>query len=124
LANCLEKEALKTGGLEQYSIARYAQSFEIIGRHLIENAGMKFNTVLPDLISGNADDVKVGVDVLNGQLAPSAELKVYDNLYSKTWALKLASDVALTILRIDQIIVAKPAGGPKPKATTGWDNED
>lgn len=60
----METEARKTQGLEQYSIARYAQSFEIIGRHLIENAGLKFNTILPDLIAKNVDGVNVGVDVL------------------------------------------------------------
>jgi len=60
----------------------------------------------------------------NSKLTPCEELQVYDNLYSKTWALKLACDVALTILRIDQIIVAKPAGGPKPKSNAGWDNDD
>ena len=26
-------------------------------------------------------------------------------------------------MRIDQIIMAKPAGGPKPKGTSGWDND-
>jgi T-complex protein 1 subunit theta len=57
-------------------------------------------------------------------LAPVEELKVYDNLYAKSSALKLSSDVALTILRVDQIIISKPAGGPKPKNTSGWDNED
>lgn len=60
----MNEEALKTPGLEQYSIARFAESFQIIGRHLIENAGMKFNTVLPDLVSGNKDKVAIGVDVL------------------------------------------------------------
>jgi len=39
-------------------------------------------------------------------------------------AIVLASNCALTVLRIDQIIMAKPAGGPKPKNNTGWDNED
>lgn len=60
----MNEEALKTPGLEQYSIARFAESFQIIGRHLIENAGMKFNIILPDLVSGNKDKVAIGVDVL------------------------------------------------------------
>lgn len=64
----LEKEAIKNSGLEQYSIARFAQAFEIIGRHLIENAGMKFNVVLPELISANSEEAKTGVDVLVGLL--------------------------------------------------------
>jgi len=44
-------------------------------------------------------------------------------LESKVWAVKLASDAAITVLRVDQIIVAKPAGGPKPKGPQGWDND-
>lgn len=32
---------------------------------------------------------------------------------TKWWAIKLATDAAVTILRVDQIIIAKPAGGPK-----------
>lgn len=32
---------------------------------------------------------------------------------TKWWAIKLATDAAVTILRVDQIIISKPAGGPK-----------
>lgn len=38
---------------------------------------------------------------------------VYDHLETKKWAIKFAVDSVLTILRVDQIILAKPAGGPK-----------
>lgn len=50
-------------------------------------------------------------------------LGVYDLYAAKWWALKLATDVAVTVLRIDQIIMAKMAGGPKPRAG-GGDDED
>lgn len=30
------------------------------------------------------------------------------------WAIKLATDAVVTVLRVDQIIMAKQAGGPKP----------
>ena len=33
---------------------------------------------------------------------------------SKQWAIKLATEAARTILSVDQIIVARQAGGPKP----------
>jgi len=33
----------------------------------------------------------------------------------------LASDAAITVLRVDQIIISKPAGGPKPQSNAGWD---
>jgi T-complex protein 1 subunit theta len=38
---------------------------------------------------------------------------VLDHLETKKWAIKFAVDAVLTVLKVDQIIVAKPAGGPK-----------
>jgi len=50
---------------------------------------------------------------------------VFDHLKSKAWAIKLACDAVITILRIDQIIIAKPAGGPKfKKKNPNWDDDD
>jgi T-complex protein 1 subunit theta len=40
-------------------------------------------------------------------------MNIYDHLETKKWAIKFSVDAILTILNIDQIIVAKPAGGPK-----------
>lgn len=48
---------------------------------------------------------------------------VFDLHSTKWWALKLATEAAVTVLRIDQIIMAKMAGGPKPRAG-GMDDED
>lgn len=42
---------------------------------------------------------------------------VYDHHMTKIWAIKLAVDSACTVLRVDQIIMAKPAGGPKTRET-------
>lgn len=36
-------------------------------------------------------------------------------MYAKEWAIRFATDAVLNILRVDQIIMAKPAGGPKPR---------
>lgn len=33
---------------------------------------------------------------------------------TRWWALKLATEAAATVLRVDQIIMAKQAGGPRP----------
>lgn len=51
---------------------------------------------------------------------------------SKKWAIKFAMDAVITILKVDQIVVAKPAGGPKSLQQgaqqggqkPGWDNEE
>lgn len=39
---------------------------------------------------------------------------IMDLLVTKQWAIKLATEAARTVLSVDQIIVARQAGGPKP----------
>lgn len=39
---------------------------------------------------------------------------VLDHSLTKVWAVRLAFDAAITVLRVDQIIMARPAGGPAP----------
>jgi hypothetical protein len=50
----------------------------------------------------------------------SLAAEIFDLYATKLDALRLAVDAALTVLRVDQIVMAKPAGGPKVKnaATT------
>ena len=38
-------------------------------------------------------------------------------------AIKLATNAANTVLCVDQIIMAKQAGGPRAKANPDWDDE-
>lgn len=40
------------------------------------------------------------------------------------WALKLATEAVATVLRVDQIIMAKQAGGPKPRESQVDGDED
>ena len=123
LLNKLESHSGTLTGLEQYSCAGFGQAFEIFPRILLENAGLNANESLPNIIALNNDAPSHGINVFKGKIDPSAELKVYENLVCKLNAIKLAAHAALTVLRIDQIIVAKPAGGPKPKENKGWDND-
>lgn len=90
----------------------------------MENAGLKANTLISELILQNREKAAFGVDIFNEKISNSETLQVYDNYQAKIDAIELASTTAQTILRIDQIILAKPAGGPKPKGNSGWDNED
>ena len=45
----------------------------------------------------------------------AAAAGIYDSFSTKFSALGLAADAALTVLRVDQIIMSKQAGGPKPR---------
>ena len=49
---------------------------------------------------------------------------ILDVYAAKSWAIRLASDAACTILSIDQIIMSKQAGGPKlPQQGGDWDQD-
>ena len=52
-------------------------------------------------------------------------LGIFDLLVTKFWGMKYAVNAAATILRVDQIIMAKRAGGPKAKSSQGpMDSQD
>lgn len=55
---------------------------------------------------------KFGVDVSDGKVKDVVEAGIMDSWEVKSWALKLCVDSVLTILKVDQIIMSKPSGGP------------
>ena len=68
-----------------------------------------------------------GVDVENedgsGTLDATDE-GILDLLICKQWAIRLATEAATTVLSVDQIIVARQAGGPKPPGPNpSWDDD-
>jgi len=114
-------------GLEQYSIGKFAQALEVIPRVLAENSGVKPKEVISKLYAAHSEGNKnVGFDIEgeSGDVKDCAESGVYDLMLSKKWALKYATNAACTVLRVDQIIMAKRAGGPKPRDTSGPMDQD
>jgi T-complex protein 1 subunit theta len=59
-----------------------------------------------------ASSSRFGIDVRDGKVKDAIEAGVLDSMETKSWAFKLTFDVVLTILKVDQIIMSKPAGGP------------
>jgi T-complex protein 1 subunit theta len=49
---------------------------------------------------------------------------VYDLYLTKYWGITYATKAAISVMYVDKIIMAKPAGGPKPKENKDWDNDD
>jgi T-complex protein 1 subunit theta len=75
------------------------------------------------MISANSGDVAKGLNIINGEVEAVSGLGIFDHRHTKEWAIRLASEAVITILKIDQIIVAKPAGGPKPQSNKNWDED-
>lgn len=68
-----------------------------------------------------------GVDVENENGSGMLDAKdegILDLLVCKQWAIRLATEAATTVLSVDQIIVARQAGGPKPPGPNpSWDDD-
>ncbi|KAJ9525435.1 hypothetical protein QJQ45_003170 [Haematococcus lacustris] len=113
----------KLTGLEQYAVKAFAESFEVVPRTLAENSGLNATDVLSALYAAHAQgQINTGVDINGGPPKDLSQEGVVDLYATKWWALKLATDAAGTVLRVDQIIMAKQAGGPKPRGMGGDDD--
>eukprot|EP00188_Purpureofilum_apyrenoidigerum_P001277 Plantae.Rhodophyta-Purpureofilum_apyrenoidigerum.ctg1687.p2 GENE.Plantae.Rhodophyta-Purpureofilum_apyrenoidigerum.ctg1687~~Plantae.Rhodophyta-Purpureofilum_apyrenoidigerum.ctg1687.p2 ORF type:complete len:546 (-),score=124.97 Plantae.Rhodophyta-Purpureofilum_apyrenoidigerum.ctg1687:2384-4021(-) len=125
LARLLDKMGEKAPGLDQYAIRKYAEAMEIIPRVLAQNSGQDPTTVLSRITAGHANnDPYIGVDIEEGGVCNAMDRQIVDHMLTKMWALRLASEAACTVLRVDQIIMAKAAGGPKPRDMMGADDID
>lgn len=112
-------------GLDQYAVNKFAEAFEVIPRTLAENAGTDATYLVTSLIASHQQGNKFdGIDVEEGKIGNAVDLKVYDTFLGKHWMIKLATDVTLTILLVDQIIMMKTAGGPKPPQMGGARDDD
>ena len=98
--------------LDQYAIEAFGESFEVIPRTIMENSGINVNEQLPTLRAKNSKNPLLGINVKTGDIEDAFTMGVYDHLETKKWAIKHAYNSVRTIIKIDQIIVAKPAGGP------------
>eukprot|EP01117_Protostelium_nocturnum_P000074 TRINITY_DN10164_c0_g1_i1.p1 TRINITY_DN10164_c0_g1~~TRINITY_DN10164_c0_g1_i1.p1 ORF type:complete len:571 (-),score=91.28 TRINITY_DN10164_c0_g1_i1:164-1771(-) len=115
LSKALGQFADSTPGLTQHAIRRYSDAFQVIPRTIAENAGLKATDVISSLYAAHQKGEKnTGIDVEDGVVADVDKLLVYDLLSTKQNAIRLATEAAVTILRVDQIIMSKTAGGPKP----------
>jgi T-complex protein 1 subunit theta len=122
----------KTPGLLQLAIKQYANAFEVIPRVLTETAGLDSSEVLPRLYAKHStpEGLSYGVDIdgesSNGVKDIHGE-GIYDLLAAKKFAIAAATEAANTVLSVDQIIMAKRAGGPQvPQQPRpgNWDQED
>ncbi|KAI0013913.1 T-complex protein 1 subunit theta [Xylariaceae sp. FL0662B] len=129
LVGRIQAFADKTPGLAQYSIRKYGEAFEVVPRTLAESAGLDATEVLSRLYAAHykKDDWTTGVDIENDNDSGTLDAKeegILDLMITKAWAIKLATEAARTVLSVDQIIVARQAGGPKPPGPNpNWDED-
>jgi len=120
MARQLQEFGRKEKGLEQYAIAKFAEALEVVPRTLAENSGHNATDAVGALYTAHAaGQTKDGLDVTTGGTKDLTTEGIYDLYSTKYWAMRLAVDAVVTVLRVDQIIMAKMAGGPKPPSGPG-----
>ena len=112
LCEKIKEYAREFKSLDQYAIEAFGEAFEVIPRTIMENSGINVNEKLSTLRAKNSKTPTLGINVKTGEIEDAFTMGVYDHLETKKWALKHAYNSIRTIIKIDQIIVAKPAGGP------------
>lgn len=120
LSRHLKDYADEVLGLDQYAIRKFAEALTVIPRTLVENSGVDITSTMHAL---NASHIKsnpgagqnMGYDIENNCPIDAAAAQIYDVYATKVNALRHAMDAAVTVLRVDQIVMSKPAGGPKPR---------
>ncbi|VDO78861.1 unnamed protein product [Soboliphyme baturini] len=113
-------------GLDQYAIKKFALALEALPKQLADNSGARSTVVLSKLYAEhqqNKQHMGVDLDSEKDGVINVVQAGIFDLYLSKLGAIRLATNAACTVLKIDQIIMAKQSGGPKPK-TKGPDEED
>lgn len=108
LSKRLNEYAEKISGREQLAVKAFAQSMEIIPRTLAENAGMDPIDTLVALKASHEikDHKRYGIDVFDGKVKDMMKAGVVEPLRIKEQAIMSASESAIMILRIDDVIAA------------------
>jgi thermosome len=110
LSRKLRAFADSLSGREQLAVNAFAQAIEIIPWTLAENAGLDPIDMLTELKAAHDKGQKwAGVDVFAGKVVDAWANGVIEPLQIKTQAVQSAAEVAIMILRIDDVIAG--AGG-------------
>jgi archaeal chaperonin len=114
LSKDIEKFSQKFSGKEQLAIRAFAKALEVIPKTLAENAGLDPIDCITELKSHHDKNrVWAGLDVFSGKIFHSIKAGVVEPLLVKSHALMSATEVAVMILRIDDVIIASAPSSPR-----------
>ncbi|XP_066954379.1 T-complex protein 1 subunit theta [Macrobrachium rosenbergii] len=127
LSRIIEQYGSQCPGLEQYAIKKFAEALRVFPKVLADNCGAPDQEVLSNLMAAHTEGkTNFGFDCEGEGAAvlDACEKEVFDLYLTKYWALKYAASAAIEILKVDQIIMAKRAGGPKARGMGPQDPDD
>ena len=123
----LREYASKVGGRQQLAIEKFANALEEIPRALSENAGLDAIDILIKIRNEHAKGKKTaGINVYSGKVEEMDKVGVIEPVRVGKQAIEAATEAAVMILRIDDVIATKgsrgPAGGMPPGGMGGGED--
>jgi len=120
----LRDYAASVGGREQLAIEAFADAMEVVPRTLAENAGHDPIDMLIELRKAHKDGkITYGINVYEGKVDDMMELGVIEPIRVGKQAIDSATDAAIMILRIDDVIAAKGETKKGGSETPGSEEE-
>lgn len=102
----------KVSGKEALAVRAFANAIEAIPRILAENAGLDPIDTIVDLRSKHEENgTTQGIDAYSGEVTNMFDEGIIEPIPIKTQAVSSASEAAVMVLRIDDVIAAKGEGG-------------
>ncbi|MBI2664298.1 TCP-1/cpn60 chaperonin family protein [Candidatus Woesearchaeota archaeon] len=116
LALKLKKYAQSLSGREQLAVNAFAEAIEVIPRTLAENSGLDPIDVMAELKADHDKGSKsAGIDVFTGKTIDAWKEGIVEPLKIKTQAISSASEVAIMVLRIDDVIGSNKQESPSSR---------
>jgi thermosome len=107
LAKRLREFGQSLSGREQLAVEEFASALEFIPSTLAENAGLDPIDILTELKSRHdAGEKNAGLNLFNNKIENVLESRIIEPLKIKTQAISSATEVAIMILRIDDVIAS------------------
>ncbi len=107
LAKQLREFSQELSGREQLAVEEFANALEFIPITLAENAGLDPIDVITELKSRHDSGEKnAGLNLFTNKIENVLEARIIEPLKVKTQAISSASEVAIMILRIDDVIAS------------------
>jgi thermosome len=107
LAKRLRQFAQSTSGREQLAIQEFASALEFIPTTLAENAGLDPIEILTELKSKHDSGGKnFGINLFTNKVEDALSARIIEPLKIKSQAISSSSEVAVMLLRIDDVIAS------------------
>ena len=117
----LEEYARSMGSVEQLAIAEFAEALLVIPKTLAVNAAKDATDLVAKLrayhnsgiVEKKEDLLRVGLDLKKGEIRDNFIAGVIEPAMSKIKSIQFATEAAITILRIDDMITINPEPEPE-----------